>query len=407
MDIALIRKCNTIDLPALQSVSKTCEKSLLKYLSFPDVDNSYCDGISTLLDNAESWALHIVQAEVHSIKGSPGDIADVGIFSNNKTVFEFLELFELGYIDWGNNRQCASKLCKHLSDDLKDKLMMRSDNYALMKEWLISNYGGASCILNDTVMALGKRKKPAGNNRSERYLHLSAIHAALQRLEKLICTNPTLGAELKECLYSQNTLTSLSKLLIAQDYDEYIREMTRRHLDWRNSLGQDTYECFRYICTMEKNILEAARDNGGFSTPQSLPPSVSTGVIPPKGKSKGVFTTFDQSEPESDDDHDTGVHTAASHSDWIKPGSAYKYPCPLQNYDHEIAACTEFLTLTPKDHWIKIPKGCICYTCLKPKGLKGVCKTRRCSEEKGIPQVLLCAACTPWAAAKGWALFSI
>ena len=35
--------------------------------------------------------------EVHSIKGSPGDIADVRIFSNNtdKTVFEFLESFEL------------------------------------------------------------------------------------------------------------------------------------------------------------------------------------------------------------------------------------------------------------------------------------------------------------------------
>ena len=34
-------------------------------------------------------------------------------------------------------------------------------------------------------------------------------------------------------------------------------------------------------------------------------------------------------------------------------------------------------------------------------------KTRRCSEEKGIPQVLLCEAYTPWAAAKGWAPFSI
>ena len=103
VDIALIRKYNTIDLSALQSASKTCEKSLLKYLSFPGVR------ISTLLDNAESWALHIVQAytsaEVHSIKGSPEDIADVGIFSNNadKTVFEFPESFELGYIDWGNN----------------------------------------------------------------------------------------------------------------------------------------------------------------------------------------------------------------------------------------------------------------------------------------------------------------
>ena len=105
MDIALVRKCNTIDLPALQSASKTSEKSLLKYLSSPGVDNSYCDRISTLLNNAESWALYIVQvytsAEVHLIKGSPGDIADVGIVSNkaDKTVFEFHESFELGYID--------------------------------------------------------------------------------------------------------------------------------------------------------------------------------------------------------------------------------------------------------------------------------------------------------------------
>ena len=83
-------------------------------------------------------------------------------------------------------------------------------------------------------------------------------------------------------MYSQNTLTSLSKLLITQDYDEYIREMTRRNLDWRNPLGLDTYECFRYIYTMEKNMLEAARDNGGFNTSQSLPPPVSSGVVPPK-----------------------------------------------------------------------------------------------------------------------------
>ena len=37
VDIALIWKCITIHLPALQSASKTCEKSLLKYLSFPGV----------------------------------------------------------------------------------------------------------------------------------------------------------------------------------------------------------------------------------------------------------------------------------------------------------------------------------------------------------------------------------
>ena len=142
-------------------------------------------------------------AEVHSIKGSPGDIEDVGIFSNtaDKTVFEFLESFELGYIDWGNNRQRTSKLCKHLSADLQDKLMTRSDNCKLMREWLISNYGGASRIVNDTIMALGRRMKPAGNDQAERYVHLSAITSALQHLEKLICTNFALGAELRDCLY--------------------------------------------------------------------------------------------------------------------------------------------------------------------------------------------------------------
>ena len=77
------------------------------------------------------------------------------------------------------------------------------------------------------------------------------------------------------------------------------------------------------------------------------------------------------------------------------------------NHDHEIAPCTEFLVLTPKDWWFKIPTGRICYTCLKPKRLKRVCKNRRCSEEKRVPQVLLCAACTPWEAAKGWVPFSI
>ena len=50
VDISLIRKCNIIDLQVLQSATKKCEKSLLKYLSFPGVDNSYCDRILALLD---------------------------------------------------------------------------------------------------------------------------------------------------------------------------------------------------------------------------------------------------------------------------------------------------------------------------------------------------------------------
>ena len=107
-------------------------------------------------------------AEVHSIKGSRGEVTDVGIFSDNaeRTVFEFLEAFELGYIDWGNNRQCVSKLIKHLSDDLKDKLLTHSDSYAHMRKWLINNHGGASRIVNDTIMAIRETHQDESGPRS-------------------------------------------------------------------------------------------------------------------------------------------------------------------------------------------------------------------------------------------------
>ena len=42
---------------------------------------------------------------------------------------------------------------------------------------------------------------------------------------------------------------------------------------------------------------------------------------------------------------------------WINQGSNYKFPCPLQSHDHELAECPDFLTLNPKDRWSKIPRG--------------------------------------------------
>ena len=100
-------------------------------------------------------------------------------------------------------------------------------------------------------------------------------------------------------------------------------------------------------------MLEAARDNGGFSTVQTTPNlPTGGGAALPKNKAKGVFTTFDFLDPESEDEITFNTHPIAGHSNWIKPGSQYKFPCPLQNHNHEIAACLEFLTLTPKDVFV-------------------------------------------------------
>ena len=96
-------------------------------------------------------------------------------------------------------------------------------------------------------------------------------------------------------------------------------------------------------------MLDAAWDNGGFSNTQSSQPLISTGANPAKGKSKGIFATFDASDIESDEEQ---AHTADCHSDWIQPGSGYKFPCLMINLDQE----NSFFVLTPKDHWFKTPK---------------------------------------------------
>ena len=127
-------------------------------------------------------------AEVHSIKGSPGDIAHVGIFSDNSptTIFEFLEEAELAYLGWGNSVQKANRLYnRHLSEEIKSRLINICDNYELMKQWLIKNYGGPSRIVGDIIGNLIRKHKPAIGNRKDYFTFYSAITVALQRLERL------------------------------------------------------------------------------------------------------------------------------------------------------------------------------------------------------------------------------
>ena len=76
LDISLIKKSKTVDVPAIHSAIGHIQKSLQKYVNFPGMDEDYCDVINDLLDRAESWCRRIEElynkAEVHSINSSLG-----------------------------------------------------------------------------------------------------------------------------------------------------------------------------------------------------------------------------------------------------------------------------------------------------------------------------------------------
>ena len=149
------------------------------------------------------------------------------------------------YLGWGTSVQKANQLYnRHLSEEIKSHLINISDNYALMKTWLINNYGGPSRIVGDIVGNLSRKSKPSSGNRKEKFEFYSAITGAIQRLEKLSRTNYINKANLEACLLSRSTLSSLVLLLPSSEHDLWVREMTLAGLDFKNPVGMKTFNCF-------------------------------------------------------------------------------------------------------------------------------------------------------------------
>ena len=106
----------------------------------------------------------------------------MGIFPDNSqtTVFEFLKAAEMVYLGWGNSVQKANRLySKHLSEKIKSHLINISDNYNLMKTWLINTYGGPSRIVGNIIRNLSRKPKPVGGNRKNKFIFYSAITGAI------------------------------------------------------------------------------------------------------------------------------------------------------------------------------------------------------------------------------------
>ena len=110
------------------------------------------------------------------------------------------------------------------------------------------------------------------------------------------------GTELEACLLSRSTLSVLIGLLPTTEHDSWVKEMSKNLLDFRNPEGLETFNCFKRICTMERNTNENYQDDQGA---RSVPAQVGKKI--PKAVHKVVIETRDSSDSESE----TSVHTFA------------------------------------------------------------------------------------------------
>ena len=119
-----------------------------------------------------------------------------------------------------------------------------SDSYPEMKRWLISNYGGVSRIISDTVNDLNRRAKPNPNNTTQKFTFYTGISGALQRMERFSKVGEIDKQELENCVYSRATLSSLSLVLPTEAYADWIT---------RTPLGRLHTEFSRTIIERNKN----------------------------------------------------------------------------------------------------------------------------------------------------------
>ena len=355
-DISLIKKYKTVDVPCVHAAVGNIQKSLQRYVKFSEMDSEYCDAINDLLDDAENWCLKVEKlynkAEIHSINTSKGDTADVGMFSDNAkvTVYEFLEAAEIAYLGWGNSVQKAYRLYnRHLSEEIKSKLINKSDSYAEMKLWLIQNYGGVSRIINDIIDNLSRRTKPNLTNSNARFTFYAHISSALQRIERLSKVEGIDNLELETCLYSRATLSSFSLLLPSEVYADWISEMTRAGMDYKNPEGIGAYTVFKNLCIIERNKSEGSRVPDKVSSPKIKPRSPRS----PRTKPKSVHKVADMIENDVEEMHDAGVFATSNHNTKWYPAHL-KFPCPLFSHKHEISTCQEFFSFSPVDGWTKV-----------------------------------------------------
>lgn len=134
-----------------------------------------------------------------------------------------------------------------------------SDSYVEIKNWLILNYGGVTRIVSDILNDLSKKVKPNQSNNAAKYSFYAYSSGALQRMERLSKVKGIDKQELENCVYSRATLNSLSLVLPSETYADWISEMTRTGLDYKNPVGVEAYKVFKNLCMIERNKSEGSQ----------------------------------------------------------------------------------------------------------------------------------------------------
>jgi hypothetical protein len=229
------------------------------------------------------------QLDVHTVDNEKGrNRIEVGVFAGDhkQTIHEFIEEFETANNNIGQSKARANIMHKKcLSPMIKAQTVHASNDYQVLKAWLVNRYGDAHTVIDTLVAALECARRPNTNAAKERLSYYLNISNTLTRLERMKTASPIPASEIETHLHSRPVLSRLISAI--PDADE------PRLNDAVRAVGLDTHKPQgQYAFGVYKDFVMAQIDNAQSAVERAAKtPNPVVVQHPPRPKTKPNYAT--------------------------------------------------------------------------------------------------------------------
>ena len=369
----LVKESKNHVVPAVEKIMNSCYSSLTKYVAYSSRDEDLYLQATSAIEKAEIWIQEVTDlyndSEMYSMDASKSMAIIIERFTGqgSQTVYEFLDDFESMYRGKGTEKQKADKLYRdYLSERIRSLTNSIASDFVALKAWLIKEFGDLTTVTEALITMVEVTSKPSLKDYTGRAEYFLKLKSVLQKIQKLESQSGISKKELNRYIHSQLFMKRLVNLLPTDDEIEYAKILGRVGVDPRKISGVYAFQelvtyCSNEGCAMERAVgrvksnktTEKSKSktahvtslsNSGMSSSEEDIPSVAFA-----GQKKKDFTKTPKSLPSKL---------------WFNP--KWRFPCPINDHDHELAHCTDFFSLTPAERK-RLTGRKMCWTCLGPR----------------------------------------
>lgn len=421
-DISDVRKHHNVTVPKLQKILESVNKAVQEYIKGVDFHPEFYQACLDASDAADNWIENVEhlydQLDVHTVDNEKNrSNIEVSTFhgDHKQTVHEFIEEFETAYNNVGQSKRRATIMHKKcLSPWIKSQTLHVSNDYQMLKSWLIEQFGDAMTVIDTLVASLECAKRPSPNNPKDRLAYYLNISNIIMRIERLRTTSPIPPPDIDAHLYSRPVLERLISVVTDLDEPKLNDAIRAAGLDTRKPQGRYTFGVYKDFILAQVDNAQRAIERAA-KAPNSSTSNVPQNQNKPKPKTTNNVTASTttvssgdhQMSPDSEDENAGHIPivltTTTGGNRWWKNGLAF--PCPMVGHEHELNSCKEFFSLTPGERRSQaLTSGRrVCWCCLRPTA---ICN-KTCGRMINIPDALKCPECAIVANAKGIAPLNV